>query len=109
MTDLAENMAKEIAERLNGGEFDDDKWYTDGQRAAWINAVKPFADEIEKLQAECWRMKEERDRANSWRDHDYDLVQELKAVLREMLVLYKDEFWSTTVTYNRARSLLERK
>lgn len=49
MNNLAEKMAEEIAERLNGGEFEDGKWYTDGQRTAWINAVRPFADEIKKL------------------------------------------------------------
>lgn len=109
MVNLAERMAKEIAECLNGGEFEDGKWYTDGQRTAWINAVKPFVDEVERLQAECWRMKEERDRAVGWRDHDYDFVQELKATLREMLTIHKDDFYSLTATHERARSLLERR
>jgi len=45
----AEKMASDIAEKLNGGEWKDGKWYSKGHREAWINAVKPYADEIERL------------------------------------------------------------
>jgi hypothetical protein len=49
MTDNAEKMASDIAETLNGGEWKDGKWYADSHRKAWIDAVKPYADEIERL------------------------------------------------------------
>lgn len=49
MTDIVEQMAQAIAEAMNGGEFNDGKWYTDGQRQAWRNAVTPYAYEIEDL------------------------------------------------------------
>jgi hypothetical protein len=44
-----EQMAADIAEKLNGGEWKDGKWYSKGHREAWINAVKPYANEIERL------------------------------------------------------------
>lgn len=36
-----EQAAKRIAEALNGGEWRDRRWYTEGQRQAWIKAVEP--------------------------------------------------------------------
>ncbi len=47
--DIVEQMASEIAEKLNGGEWRDGKWYADSHRKAWMDAVKPYADEIERL------------------------------------------------------------
>jgi hypothetical protein len=44
-----EQMASDIAEKLNGGEWKDGKWYADSHRKAWMDAVKPYADEIERL------------------------------------------------------------
>ena len=47
MTDnLVEEMASSIAQAMNGGEFRDGKWYTEGQREAWRTAVAPWAQEI---------------------------------------------------------------
>ena len=51
MTDLNERLAQEAAELINGGEWRDGKWYSDGQRDAWRRALKPAADRIEKLEA----------------------------------------------------------
>jgi len=34
---------------INGCEFYDGKWYTEGQRQAWRKAMTPAADEIERL------------------------------------------------------------
>jgi len=45
----AEQMAADIALTMNGGEWKDGKWYSKGHREAWIKAVKPYADEIERL------------------------------------------------------------
>ena len=50
--DRTEQMAADIAVKLNGGEWSDGKWYSQGHRDAWIKAVKPYADEIERLQGE---------------------------------------------------------
>lgn len=46
INEISEEMAQFIAESLNGGEFEDGKWYTDGQRDAWLMAVRPWAEEI---------------------------------------------------------------
>ena len=51
MSDLDEKLAQEAAELINGGEWRDGKWYSDGQRDAWRRALKPTADRIEKLEA----------------------------------------------------------
>ena len=51
MSDLNETLAQEAAELINGGEWRDGKWYSDGQRDAWRRALKPAADRIEKLEA----------------------------------------------------------
>jgi hypothetical protein len=51
MTDLNEKLAQEAAELINGGEWRDGKWYSDGHRDAWRRAFKPAADRIEKLEA----------------------------------------------------------
>ena len=47
--DIAEKMAADIAVKLNGGECSHGKWYSEGHREAWIKAVQPYADEIERL------------------------------------------------------------
>jgi hypothetical protein len=50
MTDLNEKLAQEAAELINGGEWRDGKWYSEGHRDAWRRALKPAADRIEKLE-----------------------------------------------------------
>lgn len=50
MSDLNEKLAQEAAELINGGEWRDGKWYSDGHRDAWRRALKPAADRIEKLE-----------------------------------------------------------
>ena len=47
--DIVEKMAADIALTMNGGEWKDGKWYSKGHREAWIKAVQPYADEIERL------------------------------------------------------------
>jgi hypothetical protein len=47
--DIVERLAQQAAEAINGGEFNDGKWYTKGQREAWRKAMTPAADEIERL------------------------------------------------------------
>ena len=51
MSDLNETLAQEAAELINGGEWRDGKWYSDGHRDAWRRALKPASDRIEKLEA----------------------------------------------------------
>ena len=50
--DIVERLAQQAAETINGGEFNDGKWYTEGQRQAWRKAMTPAADEIERLRQE---------------------------------------------------------
>ena len=55
--DIVERLAQQAAETINGGEFNDGKWYTEGQRQAWRKAFTPAADEIERLRSalhECY-------------------------------------------------------
>ena len=47
--DIVEKMAADIALNMNGGEWKDGKWYSKSHRDAWIKAVKPYANEIERL------------------------------------------------------------
>ena len=51
MSDLNETLAQEAAELINGGEWRDGKWYSDGHRDAWRRALKPASDRIERLEA----------------------------------------------------------
>jgi hypothetical protein len=48
--DIVERLARQTAETINGGEFNNGKWYTEGQRQAWRKAMTPAAYEIELLQ-----------------------------------------------------------
>jgi hypothetical protein len=50
--DNIERLAQQAAEAINGGEFNDGKWYTEGQRQAWRKAMTPAADEIERLRSQ---------------------------------------------------------
>ena len=47
--DIVERLAQQAAETINGGEFNDGKWYTEGQRQAWRKALTPAAEKIERL------------------------------------------------------------
>ena len=60
--DTAEKMAADIALTMNGGEWKDGKWYSKGHREAWIKAVQPYADEIERLREEVDELVKERNR-----------------------------------------------
>jgi len=45
VSDVIEKAAQHIAETMNGGEFSDGKWYSEGHRDAWVYAVgAAFAD-----------------------------------------------------------------
>jgi hypothetical protein len=57
MTDFADKMAEAIATTMNGGEFNDGKWYSEDHRTAWRNAVKPYAEEIERLRSVLQRLR----------------------------------------------------
>lgn len=47
--EIVEQLAQQAAETINGGEFYEGKWFTEGQRQAWRKAMTPAADEIERL------------------------------------------------------------
>ena len=47
--DTAEKMATDIALAIDGGDWQDAKWFSKFHREAWIKAVQPYADEIERL------------------------------------------------------------
>ena len=47
--DIAEKMAADIALAIDGGDWQDAKWFSKFHREAWIKAVQPYADEIERL------------------------------------------------------------
>lgn len=67
MADLVEKLAREAAELINGGEFYNGKWYSDGHRNAWRKAMMPAADEIERLRAALRLLLE-------YENHDASLV-----------------------------------
>ena len=86
--DIAEKMAADIALNMDGGEWKDGKWYSKCHRDAWIKAVKPYANEIERLrnvnkaQAK-WLYDEQqahkalRDKVRQWlRDDKPDILKE---------------------------------
>ena len=56
--DIAEKMAADIALAIDGGDWQDAKWFSKFHREAWIKAVQPYADEIERLRKENQRQKE---------------------------------------------------
>ena len=60
MIDIVERLAQQAAETINGGEFYDGKWYTEGQRQAWRKAMTPAADEIERLREALREMVNEK-------------------------------------------------
>ena len=51
--DIAEKMAADIALAIDGGDWQDAKWFSKFHRDAWIKAVKPYADEIERLRKQA--------------------------------------------------------
>ena len=69
--DIAEKMAADIALAIDGGDWQDAKWFSKFHRDAWIKAVKPYANEIERLR---------KDYALAWENH---LLHEQIFVLTE--------------------------
>ena len=57
--DIAEKMAADIALAIDGGDWQDAKWFSKFHREAWIKAVQPYADEIERLQDALQTIAEE--------------------------------------------------
>jgi hypothetical protein len=80
--DIVEQLAQQAAETINGGEFNDGKWYTEGQRQAWRKAMTPAADEIERLREDKAELVEAlidmRNHINK-RDWDENVSNEAKA------------------------------
>ena len=74
--DIAEKMAADIAVKLNGGEWSHGKWYSEGHREAWIKAVQPYADEIERLR-EALRLERQ------LKDDALRVFNETRAALKE--------------------------
>ena len=55
--DIAEKMAADIALAIDGGDWQDAKWFSKFHREAWIKAVQPYADEIERLREDRKRLQ----------------------------------------------------
>ena len=85
--DKAEQIAADIALTMNGGEWKDGKWYSNGHREAWIKAVQPYADEIERLQDEIFNLETE----VHFDDQTIKSLQVINERLREALKLMVDE------------------
>ena len=92
--DIAEKMAADIALAIDGGDWQDAKWFSKFHREAWIKAVKPYADEIERLRGiinddrlekaadEIERLREENQRRKEHTILLYSLVQTEHEMIR---------------------------
>ena len=92
--DIAEKMAADIALAIDGGEWQDAKWFSKFHREAWIKAVQPYADEIERLRGiinddrlekaadEIERLREENQRRKEHTILLYSLVQTEHEMIR---------------------------
>jgi len=92
--DIAEKMAADIALAMDDGEWKDGKWFSKYHREAWIKAVKPYADEIERLRGiinddrlekaadEIERLREENQRRKEHTILLYSLVQTEHEMIR---------------------------
>ena len=74
--DIAEKMAADIALAMDDGEWKDGKWFSKYHREAWIKAVKPYADEIERLR-EALRLERQ------LKDDALRALNEARAALKE--------------------------
>ena len=95
MSDLNETLAQEAAELINGGEWRDGKWYSDGHRDAWRKALKPAADRIEKLEAaldEAAFSQTLFDAVVDQRNKATDRIEKLEAALRYYAKEYENPF-----------------
>ena len=90
MSDLNEKLAQEAAELINGGEWRDGKWYSEGHRDAWRRALKPAADRIEKLEGDVGVLIAASIRLSSRidldSDHYVDRIEKLEAALLNVMV-----------------------
>jgi hypothetical protein len=73
--DIAEKMAADIALAMDGGEWKDGKWYSKFHRDAWIKAVKPYANEIERLREENARQRQEIMLLNSMIQTEHEIIR----------------------------------
>jgi len=97
--DIAEKMAADIALAMDGGEWKDGKWYSKFHRDAWIKAVKPYADEIERL----WEAAKDRPK-----DRPNEAANEIERLREEMADLkYKKTYFERA--YMAARRTLDSK
>jgi len=87
MSDLNEKLAQEAAELINGGEWRDGKWYSDGQRDAWRRALKAAADRIEQLDASSEGWKEIADEYFDAIGERNTRIEKLEAALKPFLQL----------------------
>ena len=73
--DIAEKMAADIALAIDGGDWQDAKWFSKFHREAWIKAVQPYADEIERLRKENQRQKEHIMLLNSMIQTEHNIIR----------------------------------
>jgi hypothetical protein len=105
MSDLNEKLAQEAAELINGGEWRDGKWYSEGQRDAWRRALKPAADRILELEEQAHYANGVADLAMKHRDYAEQRIEKLEAALR---AIANDEIVGYAIP-GYAREALEKK
>ena len=80
--DIVEKMAADIALAIDGGDWQDAKWFSKFHRDAWTKAVKPYADEIERLrEALTWIERHPVEESKQWEV----AVKEMKRLARSAL------------------------
>jgi len=82
MIDLNEKLAQEAAELINGGEWRDGKWYSEGHRQAWRRAMKPASDRIKYLE-DALKDLSEGGIGNNVDDAYDNLVERLRSLVGE--------------------------
>lgn len=84
MGDWIESAAQAIAEAMNGGEFNNGKWYTERHREAWRKAVGPA---LRKARAdaldEAAQVAEEK-ASQIWADGEDAVLDDLAKAIRSL-------------------------
>lgn len=102
--DIVERLAQQAAETINGGEFNDGKWYTEGQRQAWRKAMTPAADEIERLRIDL-EVAEDR-KATAQLFHN-DMLKEIERLRKDAMKNAKYMLALHRIRQNRGNEFME--
>ena len=109
--DIAEKMATDIALAIDGGDWQDAKWFSKFHREAWIKAVQPYADEIERLRGALKTFADNVRKTNSGIDENWaKTIYPLKAEnqrLREALKLERQLKDDALRAFNESQAALK--